>query len=659
MMLKVVLCLFFVVGFLSFSVAQQRMPPLTLQDIEEEIQALSSPEEKLRRYIEAGRGSLRNQPDSLKIIAGEIADLEGISKLEQDAFSNYILADAWRNVNTDSTIFYAEKAAGYLKELGEHDSYLSIENLKGLQYNRKREFVEAERTFLGALSYFRENQNREIEYPIHFIYGNLGNLYSRVGAYDLAIQMFEKFLEIEDNPVDRCNILNRLSNSFAELNNAERARELLSPCLEFEQLPPPIEATIRANLSKYYEDLGDEDLSLRLLQEASEISYSNRIPNIGIAQLIRLGGKYLDRGMVQEADSMKNLVLAYPQQRIIPNIEITKYLFFAELELAKENFEEALKFTNEAISTAENHNIENELRDVYSLQAQAYEGIGELKQAIVLQKQQNAADRRRMEAERVRELSMMSVRLQLQNAQSDLDEANDELRVNQARNITILLILLLIGLYVIYRYRLHFLLKEEKTRTRIARDLHDDLSGTLSSISFFSEAAQRTQDDRKKSNRFMKMIDKSATEAKEKINDIIWAIDPAKDDWSVFIKKCKRYAADAFDSKEIEYELEMDDDFNFPVKVEIRQNMWLIFKESISNLVRHSGATKAYVKMVSKGRNVILEVKDNGKGFNKNEKFEGNGIRNIQSRVEAIDGEVHLKSDPDKGTHWQFIFPQF
>lgn len=659
MIFKAVLGLFLLVGFLNLSVAQQRMPPLTLQDIEDEIEALSSPEEKLRRYIEAGQGSLRNQPDSLRMIASEIANLEGISKLEQDAFSNYILADAWRNVNTDSAIYYAEKAAGNLKKLGEHDSYLSVENLKGLQYNRKRAFVEAERTYLGALSYFQENQNQEIGYPIHFIYGNLGNLYSRVGAYDLAIQMFEKFLEIEDNPVDRCNILNRISNSFAELNKVERARDLLSPCLEFEQLPPPIKATIRANLSKYYEELGEEDISLSLLQEASEISYNNRVPNIAIAQLIRLGQKYLKRDMIQKADSAKNLVLAHPQQRIVPNIEITKFLFFAELELAKEEYEEALNYTKEAISEAKRHNIENELRDVYALQAEAYEGIGELKQAIVLQKKQNTADRMRAEDERVREMSMMSVRLQLQNAQSDLDEANDELRINQVRNISIILLLLLFGSYVIYRYRLHFLLKEEKTRTRIARDLHDDLSGTLSSISFFSEAAQRTKEDQKKSKRFMKMIDKSATEAKEKINDIIWAIDPAKDDWSVFIKKCKRFAADSFDSKEIEYQLEMDNDFNFSVKVEIRQNMWLIFKECISNLVRHSGATKAYVKMTSKGRNVILEVKDNGKGLNKKMKFEGNGIRNIMSRVEAIDGEVHLDSDPDKGTHWHFVFPQF
>lgn len=648
--------LIFIVWDVSF--AQQRVPPLTLQEIKAEIEQLSTAEQKLRKYIEAAPRNLRNQPESLMVIANEIASLEGISQNEKDAFSYYILADAWRTMNMDSTIFYAEKAANLLEELGEHESYLSVENLRGLQYNRKREFIEAERTFLKALNYFQENNGADIEYPVHFIYGNLGNLYSRVGAHDLAIQMFEQFLEIEDNPVDRCNILNRLSNSMAELNNLERARDLLSPCLELENLPPPIKATIRSNLSQYYEELGEQGISLSLMQEAARISYTNSIPNLGIAHLIRVGRKYLEANRIEEADSVKSLIVLYPQQRVIPNTEITNELFFAELALAKNDYKEALKYTNKAIELANRYNLENELRHVYSLQSEAYEALGDLSKAIELQKKQNEVDRERSDQETAREIAMMNVRFQLQSTQSDLDKVNTKLRVAQVRNLAIIVLILLIGFYVIYKYRVYYLLKEEKTRTRIARDLHDDLSGTLSSISFFSEAAQRVQNNFAQSSRFMKMIDESAAEAKEKINDIIWAIDPIKDDWSVFLKKCKRHAADAFDSKEIEYELEIDDDFKYPVRVEVRQNMWLIFKETISNLVRHSDASRAYVKLVSKGRNITFEVKDNGTGFDTEKTFEGNGLKNIVERTHAINGECKVESNPEEGTHWQFRFPQ-
>jgi ligand-binding sensor domain-containing protein/signal transduction histidine kinase len=211
-------------------------------------------------------------------------------------------------------------------------------------------------------------------------------------------------------------------------------------------------------------------------------------------------------------------------------------------------------------------------------------------------------------------------------------------------------------IYAAARYRTYYLLKEEQTRMQIARDLHDDLSGTLSSISFFSSAAQRAENSMTDARIFLEKIDISAAEAKEKINDIIWAIDPSKDDWSVFLKKCKRYATDALDAKEIEYDIQMDDSFKIPVKLELRQNLWLIYKEMINNLVQHSEAKNAEIRFYQNEKQIVLIVKDDGVGFVKGQASSRNGISNIEERSKVLGAKLTLKTDKNEGTEWHFVY---
>lgn len=209
-------------------------------------------------------------------------------------------------------------------------------------------------------------------------------------------------------------------------------------------------------------------------------------------------------------------------------------------------------------------------------------------------------------------------------------------------------------LYSAYRYRMYYLLKEEKIRNRLARDLHDDLSATLSSISFFSEAAQKVQaNNEEETARFLKLIEAGAVESKEKINDIIWAIDPENDDWSAFLKKCKRYASDMFDSKEIQYQIEMADNFSIPADLEIRQNLWLIFKEMVNNLLKHAQATKAKVRFVEENNGILLEISDNGTGIDETEANGGRGIKNIYERARQIGAKAEFVSDKPNGTTWK------
>jgi signal transduction histidine kinase len=642
-------------GYSTLGFCQQRMPAMSLDKIRAEIERVQNPQDKLRKYVELGSRYLRNKPDSLIAIAEDINELQAITKDQKVAFSSLLKANAWRMLNPDSTIYYAEKASELLRKLNEHDPYLSMENLKASEYQRQNSYLEAESLYLNAISY-REELTGEIDFPIQFLYGNLGNLYVRVGAHDLAIDMFEKFMEYEDNPGARCNILSKLGTSFTALEQYDKAIETLSPCLEIDNLPPPIKAITYTNLSEMYKLTGDTLQALELLENGVEISTTNRIPNLANSQLVRLGKLYLDMDKTEKAyevaSKVENPVLPYSR----PNDQIIKYEFLSDIELSKQNYVASIDYADQAIKVASEHNMLPMLQQVYSIKSEALAGLGRMDEALAAERKQKMLNEERFQSERVKRRSMMSVRYQLQNKEDALTSANLEIQNIRLRNMAIIICMILTAGYILYRYRVYYLLKEERTRNQIARDLHDDLSGTLSSISFFSEAALRVRKDPDEAQRFLEVITKSAVEAKEKINDIIWAIDPSKDDWSVFLKKCKRFAADVFDSNDIEYTIEIDETFSFPVQLKVRQNLWLIFKECVTNLSKHSNATEVKIRLTETNNKVHLMITDNGVGFEPDKINNGYGIRNIKYRAEQIDGVAELKTAPKEGTTWSFEF---
>lgn len=216
-----------------------------------------------------------------------------------------------------------------------------------------------------------------------------------------------------------------------------------------------------------------------------------------------------------------------------------------------------------------------------------------------------------------------------------------------------LVMMAVIGIcYGMYRYRINALLKVQKTRQRIAGDLHDEISATLSSITYFAQAIRQTNNGQK-AERFVGLISESANEAKEKISDIIWSIDPEQDDWMNLLSKCRRFASDLFESKGIDYELDIATDIDYPLDLELRQHLWLIFKEMVVNAARHSKANRVDIFFGVHNDQIELVVQDNGIGLpdnlGENKRY---GINNIKNRARKLGAELALNTDKEIGTRW-------
>ena len=218
-------------------------------------------------------------------------------------------------------------------------------------------------------------------------------------------------------------------------------------------------------------------------------------------------------------------------------------------------------------------------------------------------------------------------------------------------------ILFLFVIFLFYEVRLNRLLGIERTRSRIARNLHDEVGGTLSSIQYFVRAVEKeiVAKNSLDISKYLNLILESSADAQEKIKDLIWTVNPDEDGLGKFLIKFNRYASDLLDAKEINYNIELPTDTdNKTILMEKRQHLWCICKEVITNIIRHSQCKNVNIRLNYDGKKLELSIEDDGIGFNESEKGLSDGLRNIKNRAETLKAEYKLTTGINQGTRWVF-----
>lgn len=200
--------------------------------------------------------------------------------------------------------------------------------------------------------------------------------------------------------------------------------------------------------------------------------------------------------------------------------------------------------------------------------------------------------------------------------------------------------------------------KMEKTRNKIAQDLHDDIGSTLSTILLFSNAAKtKVRYKNGEASEIFKKISRIAGNMMDEMSDIIWAINPMQDSMDKILKRMHYYAAPITNAQNMNFDFKADDDIqNLHLSMEKRKNLFLIFKESIINAVKYSEGTCINVKLYRNDNSLHMQVEDNGKGFS-GYSDQGNGLNNMKMRAEDSDGQLEINSRVNEGTAVHLIMP--
>ena len=206
--------------------------------------------------------------------------------------------------------------------------------------------------------------------------------------------------------------------------------------------------------------------------------------------------------------------------------------------------------------------------------------------------------------------------------------------------------------YLIYRLKVNRILAVENLRNKVARDLHDDMGSTLSTINILSSMAKsKMNSDTVTSSNYLSKITDNSQRMMEAMDDIVWSIKPDNDNMHRVIARMREYATGILEAKNIEFEFQVEDKINdLKPDMEARRDLFLIFKEAINNIAKYSHAKRAEVQITYRDKWLQMQIMDNGIGFELEKVDNGNGLDNMVKRASKMGGKLKIDSKPDLGT---------
>lgn len=205
------------------------------------------------------------------------------------------------------------------------------------------------------------------------------------------------------------------------------------------------------------------------------------------------------------------------------------------------------------------------------------------------------------------------------------------------------------GLAGLFRLRQTRRREIERLRVRIASDLHDDLGSSLWSITLLSRMLAKHGKLGDEERQDISEIHRIAIQSSNSIRDIIWLINPAFDSLQDLLLRTKDFAGTAL--RGVDYRMKCEiPDLSRKLPFDFRHNLFLFFKEALTNIARHANATTVEVLIEEANGRWRLTIRDNGKGFDPAADTEGNGLKNLRARAERMGARLEISSQPGQGS---------
>lgn len=209
----------------------------------------------------------------------------------------------------------------------------------------------------------------------------------------------------------------------------------------------------------------------------------------------------------------------------------------------------------------------------------------------------------------------------------------------------------------IFRWRLSQVKRMEKLRTDIAADLHDEVGASLAGSQILAQIA-RSDTDENRRHQALEQLQQQVKNTSGSLREIVWNVHPRNSDLQALTGELVRFAGEMLDNAQIDYQIEMDAfSENDKLPVDVRLHFTRIFKECITNIVRHSHATVVHISFAIKSNRFICKIGDNGKGFDLQQASSGNGLANIKRRTELCRGVLEMESANGAGTRITISLP--
>ncbi|HSY17394.1 MAG TPA: two-component regulator propeller domain-containing protein [Candidatus Acidoferrales bacterium] len=198
----------------------------------------------------------------------------------------------------------------------------------------------------------------------------------------------------------------------------------------------------------------------------------------------------------------------------------------------------------------------------------------------------------------------------------------------------------------------------DKERTRIARDLHDDLGGSLTQVKQLFELAIRNHAAPDKMSQYLQRGLAKTQHGIKSLDETVWAVNPHNDTLPDLIDYIGQSAVEFLHAADIRCRVDLPaSPPGRTISAEARHNLFLVVKEALNNVVRHAHASEVRLQAAVTGEAMTLTITDNGRGFEQTPAIaQADGLRNMSQRMEEIGGQFRIESKPGAGTNISLVY---
>ncbi len=199
----------------------------------------------------------------------------------------------------------------------------------------------------------------------------------------------------------------------------------------------------------------------------------------------------------------------------------------------------------------------------------------------------------------------------------------------------------------------------EQERARVAQDLHDELGSGLTEISMLAERARAVSVPESKRAGHLGQVGDKAREMVTALDEIVWAMNPRHDSLASLVSYFRLYADRFLGLANIAWRFEgPSESADCELDSRRRHQLFLAYKEALTNIVRHSGASEVGLTLRVEDREMHLTLQDNGRGLPPGPRKEPmDGVANMRARLEKLGGRFEISSAPARGTTLHFHVP--
>jgi signal transduction histidine kinase len=199
----------------------------------------------------------------------------------------------------------------------------------------------------------------------------------------------------------------------------------------------------------------------------------------------------------------------------------------------------------------------------------------------------------------------------------------------------------------------------EQERARVAQDLHDDLGAGLTEVNMLTTLARSPNTSGDEKSHYLDELNETARRMVTSLDEIVWAVNPRNDTVASLASYFGSYSQRLLDLAAISCGLDVAEDLpDYPLDPKFRQELFLAFKEALTNVVRHSEAKKVWLRISVREGALLVAVADDGHGVSSAERKAGDdGLANMHERLRALGGSCEVQSDPKNGTTVRFEAP--